>query len=52
MLAAGKVLELVGVANRFAPKFKLLSEWYRTYGFTDGKPDRAKLKEIGCPILV
>lgn len=51
-LDAGKVLELVGVAIRFAPKFKLLSDWYRTYGFTDGKPDRQKLKDIGCPILV
>lgn len=51
-LDEGKILELVGVANRFAPKFKMISEWYRTHGFTDGKPDRAKLKEIGCPIQV
>ena len=48
----GKLLELVGVANRWAPKFKLLGEWYRANGFTNGKPDRAKLKEMGCPVLV
>lgn len=47
-----KVLEFVGLANRYAPKFKEFAEFYKTHGFTDGKPDKAKLKELGCPILV
>lgn len=51
-LDEGKVLEFVGVAKRFAPKFKELGAWYRAHGSTDGKPDRAKLKEMGCPIFV
>ncbi len=52
ILDRGKLLELVGVANRWAKHFKLLGEWYRANGFTNGKPDRAKLREIGCPVLV
>ena len=55
ILDKGKLLELVGVAKRWDPKFKLLAEWYRANGFTDGKPDKAKLKrmkEMGCPVLV
>ena len=46
-----KLLELAEVSKQWHPKFKLLGEWYRANGFTDGKPDRAKLKEMGCPVL-
>jgi hypothetical protein len=48
----GQLLELVGVAERYKPKFKLLADWYRANGFTDGKPDRAKLRKLDVPILV
>lgn len=47
-----KVTELVGIANRYVPKWKEFAEFYKTHGFTDGKPDKTKLKELGCPILV
>jgi hypothetical protein len=47
-----KVLELVGIAQRYAPKWKEFAAFYKTHAFTDGKLDREKLKELGCPILV
>ena len=47
-----KVLELVGIAQKYAPSFREFAEFYKTHGFTDGKPDKAKLEKLGCPILV
>jgi hypothetical protein len=47
-----QLLELVGVAGQYRPKFQLLAEWYRANGFTDGKPDREKLRKLDVPILV
>ena len=48
----GALLELVGVADRYRPNFQFLAEWYKTHGFTDGKPDRQKLRKLDVPILV
>jgi hypothetical protein len=52
LLEQQKVAELVGIAQRYAPKFKEFAEFYKTHCLNDGKPDRAKMKESKCPILV
>ena len=45
----GRLLELVGVADRYRPTFQFLAEWYKTHGFTGGKPDREKLRKLDVP---